>query len=130
MDTQHGVVGLDDGGGNLGAAPDGEGDLGLLAVVDGEALEEQATETGTGTATNGVEKHEALETTIISQEPKSNVKTGRVQKRILHEKKITCSCQPTCECDRGPNQQFPFRWCNVHFKSAIEKNTKANLYNK
>jgi len=68
MDTQHGVVGLDDGGGNLGAAPDGEGDLGLLAVVDGEALEEQATETGTGTATNGVEKHEALETSaVVSQ---------------------------------------------------------------
>ena len=34
--TEHGVVGLDNSGGDLRARPHGEGDLGLLAVVDGE----------------------------------------------------------------------------------------------
>ena len=51
MDTQDGVVGLDNGGGNLGAAPDGERDLGLLAVVDGQALEQEAAETRASAAT-------------------------------------------------------------------------------
>ena len=68
MDTQDGVVGLDNGGGNLGAAPDGEGDLGLLAVINGKALQEQAAETGTGTATDSVVDKEALETSAVVSE--------------------------------------------------------------
>jgi hypothetical protein len=68
VDTQHGVVGLDNGGGNLGAAPHGEGDLGLLAVVNTEALEQQAAETGASATTDGVVKKETLETSaIVSQ---------------------------------------------------------------
>ena len=59
--TQHGVVGLHDRGGDLGAAPDGEGDLGLLAVVDGEALEQEAAETGASATTDGVVDEEALD---------------------------------------------------------------------
>mmetsp|Transcript_13339 Transcript_13339/g.19237 ORF Transcript_13339/g.19237 Transcript_13339/m.19237 type:complete len:474 (-) Transcript_13339:76-1497(-) len=55
------VVGLDDSSGDLGGRGDGEGQLGLLAVVDGEALEEQGTEAGAGTATSGVVDEEALE---------------------------------------------------------------------
>jgi len=62
LDAQDGVVGLDDSGGNLGAGPHGEGDLGLLAVVNTEALHHQRTKTGSGTATDGVVDHEALET--------------------------------------------------------------------
>ena len=48
--TQHGVVRLDARRGDLRARPDGERDLALLAVVDGEALEEQAAETGASAA--------------------------------------------------------------------------------
>merc|ERR1719231_1399744 len=59
---ENGVVGLNNGGGHLGGGVHGEGELGLLAVVDGEALEEERAETGAGTATDGVEDHEALET--------------------------------------------------------------------
>ena len=44
---------------------DGEAELGLLAVVDGESLEEEGTETGAGTTTNGVEDEEALETSAL-----------------------------------------------------------------
>jgi len=62
---EHGVVGLDDGGGDLGGWVDGEAELGLLAVVDGESLEEEGTETGAGTTTNGVEDEEALETSAL-----------------------------------------------------------------
>ena len=43
--TQHRVVRLDAGRGDLRARPHREGDLRLLAVVNGEALQEQAAET-------------------------------------------------------------------------------------
>jgi hypothetical protein len=62
---EHGVVWLNDGGGDLGGWVDGEAELGLLAVVDGESLEEEGTETGTGTTTDGVEDEEALETSAL-----------------------------------------------------------------
>merc|ERR1719321_1694218 len=58
---EHGVVGLNNSGGNLGGRVDGEAKLGLAAVVDGEALEEEGTKTGTGTTAYGVEYHETLE---------------------------------------------------------------------
>jgi len=62
---EHGVVGLNDGGGHLGGGVHGEAELGLLAVVDGESLEEEGSETGTGTSTDGVEDEETLETSAL-----------------------------------------------------------------
>jgi len=62
---EHGVVGLNDGGGDLGGGVDGESELGLLAVIDGKSLEEEGTETGAGTATNSVEDEETLETSAL-----------------------------------------------------------------
>ena len=59
------VVGLNDGGGDLGGRVDGETKLGLLAVIDGKSLEEEGTKTGAGTATNSVEDHEALKTSAL-----------------------------------------------------------------
>ena len=58
---EDGVVGLDDGGGDLGRGVDGVAELGLLAVVDGEALEEEGAEAGAGATADGVEDEEALE---------------------------------------------------------------------
>ena len=57
--AQHRVVRLDARRGDLRARPDRERDLRLLAVVDGETLEEQAAETGASAAAAGVEDHEA-----------------------------------------------------------------------
>ena len=65
---EHGVVGLDDRGGHLGGGVDGEAELGLLAVVDGEALEEERAEAGAGTTADGVEDHETLETGAVVRE--------------------------------------------------------------
>ena len=62
---QHGVVWLDDSGGDLRRRVDGETKLGLLSVIDGESLEEEGTETGAGTATNGVVDEETLETSAL-----------------------------------------------------------------
>jgi hypothetical protein len=62
---ENGVVGFDDGGGDLGRRVDGVAKLGLLAVVDGEALEEERAETGAGTTTDGVEDEETLETGAV-----------------------------------------------------------------
>jgi len=70
---EHGVVGLNDGGGDLGGGVHGEAELGLLAVVDGESLEEERSETGAGTATNGVEDEEALETSALIGELSDSV---------------------------------------------------------
>jgi len=70
---EHGVVGLNDGGGDLRGGVDGEAELGLLAVVDGESLEEERAETGAGTTTNGVEDEEALEASALVSELSDSV---------------------------------------------------------
>ena len=65
---QDGVVGLNDGGGDLRRGVNGETQLGFLAVVNGKSFQEEGAETGTSTTTNGVENHETLETgTVISE---------------------------------------------------------------
>ncbi len=63
--AKDGVVRLNDSGRDLRGRVDGELDLGLLAVVDREALEEERTETGTCATTEGVEDHETLETSAV-----------------------------------------------------------------
>jgi len=65
---QDGVVRLNDGSGDLGRGIDGETELGLLSVVDGESLQEEGTESGSGTTTDGVEDEESLETgTVVGE---------------------------------------------------------------
>jgi hypothetical protein len=65
---QDAVVRLNDGSGHLRGGVDAEAELGLLAVVHGQALEEQGTETGTGTTADSVEDKEALETSAVVSE--------------------------------------------------------------
>lgn len=62
---QDGVVGLNDGGRHLGGRVDGELELALLSVVDGQTLHQQSSETGTSSTTKGVEDQETLETTAV-----------------------------------------------------------------
>jgi len=65
---QDGVVWLNNSGGDLWGWVDGETELGLLTVIDGESLEEERTETGSGTTTDGVEDEETLKTgTLVSK---------------------------------------------------------------
>jgi len=71
---QDGVVGFNDGSGDLGRGVDGETELGLLTVIDGESFEEEGTETGTSTTTDGVEDHETLETGTVISELSDSVK--------------------------------------------------------
>merc|ERR1719487_952723 len=66
--AQDAVVRLDDGGGDLRRRVDGEAELGLLAVVDGEALQQERGEAGAGAAARGVEAEEALETSAVVRE--------------------------------------------------------------
>lgn len=55
------VVGLDNSSGDQRSWVDGELELRLLAVVGAEAFQQQGTESGTGSTTEGVEDEEALE---------------------------------------------------------------------
>ena len=65
---QDGVVWLNNSGGDLWGWVDGETELGLLTVIDGESLKEERTETGSGTTTDGVENEETLKTgTLVSK---------------------------------------------------------------
>ncbi len=59
------VVGLDDSGGDLRGRVDGELQLGLLAVVDGQTLHQQRGEPRAGTTTERVKDQEALETSAL-----------------------------------------------------------------
>jgi hypothetical protein len=68
VDAQHTVVGLDNGSRHLWAGPHGEGDLGLLPVVDGEPLQHQAPQTRSRTTTDSMVDHEALETSAVVRE--------------------------------------------------------------
>ena len=70
---EDGVVRLDDGGGDLGRRVDGESELGFLTVIDGKSLEEEGSETGTGTSTDGVEDEETLETSALIGELSNSV---------------------------------------------------------
>jgi len=68
MGGEDGVVWLDNGGGDLRRWVDGEFELGFFAVVNGQSLHQQGSETGSGTTTEGVEDEETLKTgTLIGQ---------------------------------------------------------------
>jgi len=73
VSRQDRVVGLDDGGGDLGRGVDGEAELGLLAVIDGESLEEERSKTGSSATTDGVEHEESLETSALIGELSDSV---------------------------------------------------------
>jgi hypothetical protein len=61
VSRQDSVVRLNDGSRGSGSRVDSELELGLLAVLGGETLEEESTETRTGTTTERVEDQETLE---------------------------------------------------------------------
>ena len=65
MGGKDGVVGLDDGVGHRRRGVYGELELGLLAIVGRETLEDEGTETRTSSTTEGVEDEEALETRAV-----------------------------------------------------------------
>ena len=65
MGGEHGVVWLNNGGGDLWGWVDGESELGFLTVIDGESLEEKGSESGSGSSSNGVEDKETLETSAL-----------------------------------------------------------------
>ena len=62
---EHGVVRLDDGGGNLRGRVDGESELGFLAIVHGETLQEEGAKSRASSSTDGVEHQKALEAGAI-----------------------------------------------------------------
>merc|ERR1719504_368885 len=65
---EHRVVRLDHRGRHLGRRVDGEGQLGLAAVVDRQALEEERAQAGAGAAANRVEEEEALQAGAVVRE--------------------------------------------------------------
>jgi hypothetical protein len=71
---EDGVVWLNNGGGDLWGWVDGETKLGFLSIVDGESLEEERSETGSGTTSDGVEDEETLETSALIGELSDSVK--------------------------------------------------------
>jgi len=89
---EDGVVWLNNGGGDLGRRVDGETELGLLSVIDGESLEEERSETGSGTSTDGVEDEETLESSALVSELSDSVEA---------------------EID-----DLTYRWCNVLWRSC------------
>jgi hypothetical protein len=62
---EDGVVWLDDRSGDLGCWVDTELELALLAIVDGQTLHQQGTETRTSSTTKGVEDEETLQTRAV-----------------------------------------------------------------
>ena len=65
MGGEHGVVWLNNGGGNLWGWVDGEAELGFLTVVDGESLEKKGSKSRSSSTTDGLENEETLETSAL-----------------------------------------------------------------
>ena len=65
MGGEDGVVWLNNGGGDLWGWVHNKTKLGFLTVIDGKSLEEEGSETGTGTTTDGGEGKETLETSAL-----------------------------------------------------------------
>merc|ERR1712070_154934 len=72
--AKHGVVWLHNCCGNLWAGPDCEAELGLLTIVDREALEHEAPKTTAGATTNCVVDHEALQASAVVSKLTDTVK--------------------------------------------------------
>jgi hypothetical protein len=70
---EHRVVGLNDGGGDLGRGVNAEVKLGFLSVVNRESFEEERAETRSRSTTNGVEDQETLETGALIGELANSV---------------------------------------------------------
>ena len=62
---QDAVVGLDDSSRHLWGGVDGELKLGLLAIVNGEALHQQGGEARASTTTEGMEDQESLKSRAV-----------------------------------------------------------------
>ena len=93
MHAQHAIVWFNNRGGDLWAWPDGEGDLGLLTVIDGETLKEQASETRTSTTTSRVEDHESLKTSAIISELTDTIQDkidNLLTNGVVSSRKIIC----------------------------------------
>ena len=67
------VVGFNDGGGHGGRRVHAELELRLLTIVGRESLEDQRSETGTGSTAKGVEHEEALKTAAVVGQPPNPV---------------------------------------------------------
>lgn len=72
---EDGVVGLDYGGGDLGRRVDGESQLRLLSVINGESLEQKRSESGPGSSSDSVEDQESLESGAVVGELSDSVET-------------------------------------------------------
>ena len=70
---QHGVVWLDDSGGDLGRRVDGETELGFLTVIDRKSLEKEGSESGTSSSTDCVEYKETLQTCALIRQLSNSV---------------------------------------------------------
>jgi len=73
MSREDGVVWLNNSSGDLRGWVDGETELGLLSVIDGESLEKERSETGSSSSTDGVEDDESLETSALIGELSDSV---------------------------------------------------------
>ena len=133
MAAKHGVVRLDDRGRDLRRRVDGERELGLAAVVDREALEEQGAEAGAGATADGVEEEETLEAGAIVGElrggggkrtrgrgearEKARGRSGAIDKRGRGISNERCSWgagrvgRAPCGCGRGRGRRSPCRRC-------------------
>merc|ERR1719152_722449 len=80
---EHSIVGLHNSSGDLGGGVAAESELGLLAVVDRETLEQEGAEARAGTATHSVEHHEALEASALVGELAKTIE-GEVHDLLTH----------------------------------------------
>merc|ERR1719158_1026530 len=65
MHTEHCVVGFNNSRCDLRTGPDSEAELGLLAIIDAEALQHEASKTRASASAASIEDHEALQASAV-----------------------------------------------------------------
>merc|ERR1719487_870509 len=103
MDAEHGVVRLNNRSRHLRASPDGEAQLRLFAVINGEALQHQAAKSTAGPATNGIVDHEALQAGAIVRKLPNPVK---YQIHDFFADGVVAPCKVVCSIFLAGDQLF------------------------
>jgi hypothetical protein len=65
MGGQDGVIRFNNGGRDLGRGINGESQFGFFTVIDGQSFQQERSQSGSSTSSDGVEDHESLQTGTV-----------------------------------------------------------------
>lgn len=114
MGGENRVVGLNHRGRDLRCRVDGELQLALLSIVDGQSLKEESSKSRTGTTTKRVEDQETLQRSAVVLEACQPMRLffACIQRGAYRQRDESCPKH---------RQQALYQWCNVLLHSCLPR---------